>query len=110
MSDATALIDTAGTSARSLARAPVTHRLKCWPKFYEAIRVGRKRHDLRRSSDRDFRVGDQLLLCEFDPEQSDFTGREQLAEVTYITSADLPCALSHDALHSDFCILSIKIA
>jgi hypothetical protein len=110
MSNATTLLDTAGTTVRSPARARITHRLKCWPQFYEAIRVGSKRHDLRRASDRDFRVGDRLLLCEFDPEKSCFTGREQLVDVTYVTSADLPCALSRDALHSDFCILSIKVA
>lgn len=86
-----------------------THRLKCWPEFFEPIRLGRKTHDLRRSDDRDFSVGDNLRLMEYDPETRSFTGRELTAEITYITSADMPCALSQDALHPNFCILSIRV-
>ena len=89
------------------ARPPIVHELKCWPRFFEAIAAGHKRHDLRRAYDRDFRVGDRLRLREFDPETRGYTGREQFVEVTYITSAQQPCALSDSALHEDFCILSI---
>lgn len=88
-------------------RAPISHELKCWPAFFDAIASGAKRHDLRRAIDRDFRVGDALLLCEYDPDGGRYTGRRQTAVVTYVTSADMPCALSETALHPDFCILSI---
>lgn len=91
----------------SEARPSITHELKCWPQFFSAIAEGRKRHDLRRSSDRDFVVGDRLLLREFDPGIGEYTGRSQLVVVTYITSHALPCALSGDALDRDYCILSI---
>ena len=84
-----------------------THRLKCWPQFFEEIASGRKKHDLRRSDDRNFQVGDTLLLEEYDPLTKLFTGRTLRARVTYITSANVPCALSRDALHPDFCILSL---
>ncbi len=87
--------------------AQAVHELKCWPRFFEAITNGQKRHDLRRAHDRDFRVGDQLRLREFDPGSHSYTGREQIVEVTYITSAEQPCALSEGALNPDFCILSI---
>lgn len=90
-------------------RAPVVHDLKCWPQFFEAIAAGRKRHDLRRTCDRDFRVRDRLRLREFDPQVQRYTGRERIVEVTYITSAEQPCALSQGVLHSDFCILSIAL-
>lgn len=86
---------------------PTLHDLKCWPQFFDAIETGRKRHDLRRAHDRDFRVGDRLRLREFDPQTQRYTGREQIVEVTYITSTEQPCALSENALNSDFCILSI---
>ncbi|WP_413887073.1 DUF3850 domain-containing protein [Tateyamaria sp.] len=89
-------------------RGSVTHVLKCWPEFFEAIADGRKKHDLRRSTDRDLRVGDQLHLMEFDPSNGCYTGRSQAVWVTYVTSADLPCALSGEALSQDFCILSIS--
>lgn len=88
-------------------RAPIIHDLKCWPKFFGAIAAGAKRHDLRRATDRDFQVGDQLQLREFDPDCGTYTGRTQLVVVTYITSAEMPCALSEQALNPDFCILSI---
>jgi hypothetical protein len=88
-------------------RLSITHELKCWPKFFEPISAGLKRHDLRRSKDRDFRVGDRLLLREFDPDCAAYTGRSQMVEITFITSAGEPCALSEEALNPDFCILSI---
>jgi Domain of unknown function (DUF3850) len=85
----------------------ILHELKCWPQFFEAIAKGHKRHDLRRADDRDFRVGDRLRLREFDPGFKRYTGREQIVEVTYITSAKQPCALSEGALDPGYCILSI---
>ena len=90
-----------------IVRASVTHALKCWPEFFDEIAAGRKRHDLRRSRDRDFQIGDQLLLREFEPVSQRYTSREQLVAITYITSAERRCALSEEALHPDFCILSI---
>jgi hypothetical protein len=95
------------TAAPAALRPPLVHELKCWPQFFQAIADGEKRHDLRRATDRDFRVGDRLRLCEFDPDAKQYTGREQTVAVTYVTSADQPCALSEGALHPDFCILSI---
>jgi hypothetical protein len=85
------------------------HDLKCWPLFFDAIAKGHKRHDLRRANDRDYRVGDELLLREYDPATESYTGRRQRVRVTFITSALQPCALSEVALNSDFCILSIAL-
>jgi hypothetical protein len=86
------------------------HRLKCWPQFFESIKRREKTHDLRRADDRDFEVGDRLLLEEFDPSTKSYSGRRLVVEITYITSATQPCALSDKALASDYCILSIKLA
>lgn len=87
----------------------VSHNLKCWPVFFEAIVDGRKKHDLRRADDRKFRVGDLVRLREFDPAARLYTGREQIVEITYITMKDVPCALSEQALHPAFCILSFTM-
>jgi hypothetical protein len=84
------------------------HELKSWPTFFEAIRRTIKRHELRRN-DRDYRVGDILKLREYDPENDTYTGREQVATVTYITSVDSPCAFSEQGLQPGFCILSIHV-
>lgn len=85
-----------------------THQLKCWPEFFQAILEGKKRHDLRRADDRCFEEGDYLELQEFDPKSATYTGRKQTVEITFITSSDMPCALSHEALGKDHCILSIR--
>lgn len=52
--------------ARPAARAPMEHDLKCWPKYYEYVASGDKTFEVRRN-DRDFRVGDTLLLREYEP-------------------------------------------
>ena len=90
------------------ALTSTTHTLKCWPEFFNAIVDGSKTHDLRRSDDRTFCIGDFIRLKEFDARTEQYTGREQTVEITYITSADVPCALSEKALNSAYCILSIR--
>ncbi len=97
-----------GSGSTTSSVAVTTHELKCWPPFFEAIIEGRKTHDLRRADDRTFRVHDLIRLREFDPKSEHYTGREQTVEITYMTSTDIPCALSEQALHPAFCILSIK--
>jgi Domain of unknown function (DUF3850) len=83
------------------------HTLKSWPKFFDAIWQGERVHDLRRN-DRDFEVGDVCELREYDPVLAKYSGRALSILVTSITSAAKPCAVSEMALHSDFCILSIR--
>lgn len=82
------------------------HTLKSWPKYFRAVASGERTHELRRD-DRGYRVGDQLLLKEFDPETHAFTGATCLVKVTSLTSASEPCAVSVEALHPGFCILSV---
>jgi hypothetical protein len=89
------------------ARGPTEHKVKSWPQFFEAALSGAKVHELRRLSDRDYRVGDLLCLQEYDPITETYSGRELVVKITYITSTDVPCALSEACLHPDFCILSI---
>ncbi|ANL35319.1 DUF3850 domain-containing protein [Rhizobium phaseoli] len=49
------------------------HILKCWPDEFQAIRAGRKPFEYRKN-DRDYKVGDTLLLREFDPAGGFYTG------------------------------------
>lgn len=51
------------------------HKLKTWPVFFEMVRIGRKRFEVR-WNDRDFKVGDLLVLQEFDPTTGAYSGRE----------------------------------
>lgn len=85
------------------------HKIKSWPSFFQAFLEDRKLHDIR-SKDRDFRVGDTVLLQEYEPfvEGGRYTGRELMMQITYITSNDTPCALSSAVLDRDYCVLSLK--
>ena len=56
------------------------HELKIYPEYFEAVRNGTKRFELRKN-DRDFRAGDYLALNEWDER---YTGRTELVKVTYI--------------------------
>ncbi len=98
---------TGSSSKRSGSRPSVDHKVKSWPNLFEATLAGDKTHDLRRMADRDYRVGDTLRLQEFDPVTQRYSGRELIVRITYVTSAEHPCALSEGGLHSDYCILSI---
>ena len=57
------------------------HELKILPEYFDAVRSGDKRFELRRN-DRDFHKGDILCLKEWDGEQ--YTGEEIDGLVRYI--------------------------
>lgn len=59
------------------------HDLKTWPLYFAAIAEGRKTFEAR-FADRDFRVGDTLILREWVPNSNVYTGREVRKTITYI--------------------------
>jgi len=61
------------------------HQLKTWPEFYAAIDEGRKNFEIRKN-DRDFIVGDSLILVEYDPKAAAYTGRATTRYVSYVTA------------------------
>ena len=62
----------------------VTHKLKIDPKYFEDVRLGKKTFEIRKN-DRDFHVGDKLLLREYDHGKKEYTGNQLTATITYIT-------------------------
>jgi ASC-1-like (ASCH) protein len=70
-------------------RIPMKHRLKIWPEYFEAVLSGKKTFEIRKN-DRDYQVSDLLLLQEYNPKTNEYTGRELLVEVTYITDFGQP--------------------
>ncbi len=62
----------------------MTHRLKTADKFYEAVRTGKKKFEIRKN-DRDFQVGDLVVLEEID-KQGRFTRRSLSRRICYMTS------------------------
>lgn len=41
-----------------------SHELKCWPQFFNATWMGKKYFEIRQA-DRDFKVGDEIVLREY---------------------------------------------
>jgi len=60
----------------------MTHALKTWPKYFKAVTSGLKPFEVRKN-DRTFNSGDKILLQEFDPEKSEYTGEEWEGVITY---------------------------
>ena len=67
----------------------MTHRLKTLPEFYEALCCGVKRFEIRKN-DRNFKVGDCLVLVKFENGKED-GNNVLLRNVDYIT--DFPKGL-----------------
>lgn len=84
------------------------HEAKSWPQFFEPIVAGTRTSDMRSKVDRQFQIGDHMLLKEFDPFGGGYTGRQQEVEITHIISNETPCALSSAVLDVDYCVLSIR--
>ena len=89
-----------------------THQVKCWPAQFEALADGRKHHEVRRN-DRDYQVGDVLMLHEFipdDPEMAAETGRGVSGHYTgralerHVTWVTRPGTFG---LPADVCVMSL---
>jgi len=79
------------------------HELKTWPTFYQAIVDGIKPFELR-NDDRDFQVGDVLLLREFDLNVQKYTGRKACRLVTYKLESASFCGIENG-----WCIMGLGI-
>lgn len=60
------------------------HKLKTWPEYFLAVCQLKKQFEIRKN-DRDFKVGDTLMLQEYNPNNKEYTGRVVDRKVTYIT-------------------------
>lgn len=60
-----------------------THELKIWPIHYEPVASGKKKAELR-INDRGYEAGDMLLMREWEPAISSYTGRSIAARVTHV--------------------------
>lgn len=58
----------------------MVHELKTLPKYFKAVKLGHKTFEVRKD-DRDFQVGDDLCLREWD---GGYTGNETGKIITYI--------------------------
>ncbi|BAU28203.1 uncharacterized protein DUF3850 [Aneurinibacillus soli] len=65
-------------------KKPRIHELKTEPQYFQAVLDGHKRFEIRKN-DRDFKVGDTLVLKEYNADVHAFTGRKVEVTVTYMT-------------------------
>lgn len=71
----------------------MTHELKCWAAFYDALADGTKTLDVREKRDRDFQVGDTIVSREYMPNTDKYTGRVCSHIVTYVLDHPSFCRL-----------------
>lgn len=77
------------------------HKLKILPHYFEAIKEGRKKFEVR-FNDRDYKEKDILILEELDPLGEDLTGNILFVKVIYV--------LKDYGLQEGYCILGIEFA
>ena len=77
------------------------HELKILPKWFEDVQSNKKNFEIRKN-DRDFKVGDTLMLKEW--YKGKFTERYVLREIEYIYQGDGTYGLSEE-----YCVLGLKI-
>ena len=88
--------------ARDTRTVRKVHWLKCWEEQYDAVARGEKHHEVRRS-DRDYRVGDHLVLRRWSAAKGAYTAPHSAirVEVTHLTSG------GQFGLPADACVMSI---
>jgi len=87
----------------------LVHKVKSWIHLFQAVKSGKKKHDFRDATERDYKVGDQLLLQEFDFIKGEYTGEELVVNITYKTDRNTPCAMSSNGLAQNMVVLSIEM-
>lgn len=60
------------------------HELKIMPQYYEPVLRKVKTFEIRKN-DRNFAVGDEILLKEYDLDKKEYTGRQLKQEICFMT-------------------------
>lgn len=61
----------------------MTHALKCWPDYFRPLALGLKTFEWRKN-DRAYKVGDILVLREYDPDRDFYSGDSVTRRVTFV--------------------------
>jgi len=75
------------------------HSLKTWKQYFQQIVDGQKTFEVRKN-DRGFKVGDILILDEYDNETKEFTGRSERFKVGFMLQGEF-------GLPADVCVMSL---
>lgn len=77
------------------------HELKTWTEYFGMVLAGHKNFELRKN-DRDFKLGDELILKEFDPKTNEYSGKILHRRIDYILHG------GQFGLEEGYCILSLS--
>ncbi len=78
----------------------MTHELKIRPEYFKAVVCGDKTFEIRKN-DRNFKVGDIIVLNEWN-ERSGYTGKHTLVNITYVMT-------DTEFVKEGFAVLGIKL-
>lgn len=78
----------------------MTHALKTWPQYWKAIANGTKTFEVRKN-DRNFQVGEKLILQEFDPKEG-YSGGEIEREISFILEG------GQFGIKKGYCVIGLK--
>lgn len=78
----------------------MTHNPKTVQPNFDALANGSKKFELRRN-DREFQVGDTLVMREYDPDAGYYSGRQVLARVDYVLQ------VPGSGLEDGHCVMSL---
>ncbi len=88
-----------------------THYLKTWPQFFEAVARGEKTFEIRRN-DRNFLVGDDLILRKWDPKTELYVtsdGNSENAEKALVLRCKVMYMSSGIGLEPGYVLMSIVV-
>lgn len=78
----------------------MTHELKIRPEYFKAVVLGDKTFEIRKN-DRNFKVGDVIVLHEWN-EKGGYTGKHTLVNITYVMT-------DSEFVKNGFAVLGIKL-
>lgn len=79
------------------------HYLKIWKPHFDDVKTGAKKCEVR-LNDRDFSVGDILVLQEFNPLDNSYSGNEVEKKITHILSGKN----SDFGIKPNYVVMSVK--
>jgi hypothetical protein len=77
-----------------------SHVIKCWPEYFQPLAIGQKSFEIRKN-DRDYNLGDTLIIKEWNPETGKDTGRWVCKTITYMIQGKF-------GLPEDVCVLQLR--
>jgi len=82
----------------------MVHELKTWEEYFIAMASGKKNFELRKN-DRDFLIGQELLLREYNQQSKTYTGRKLRRKISYLLSGK---EAEEFGLKPGYCIMELK--